>query len=177
MQNSHGQARLVALPHSRDNGNRFLKGKGTLNMSTPSSTACDVVVIGSSNMDMVVRCPELPLPGQTILGSDFVMNPGGKGANQAYAAAKMGAKTQLVTRVGNDVFAEASCHSFCEVGLGTDYVVKDQDTPSGVALIYVDESGENNIVVAPGRQSQAFARRCRCGARHHPERQSDDFAA
>jgi ribokinase len=101
-------------------------------------------------MDMVVRCPELPLPGQTILGSDFVMNPGGKGANQAYAAAKMGARTQLVTRVGNDVFADASCHSFCEVGLGTDYVVKDENTPSGVALIYVDEHGENNIVVAPG---------------------------
>jgi ribokinase len=119
-------------------------------MSTESSAACDVVVIGSSNMDMVVRCPELPLPGQTILGSDFVMNPGGKGANQAYAAAKMGARTQLVTRVGNDVFAEASCRSFCQVGLGTDYVVKDQDTPSGVALIYVDEGGENNIVVAPG---------------------------
>ncbi|HEX8834870.1 MAG TPA: ribokinase, partial [Abditibacteriaceae bacterium] len=111
---------------------------------------CDVVVIGSSNMDMVVRCSELPLPGQTILGNDFVMNPGGKGANQAVAAAKLGAKTQLVARLGNDVFAEASCRSFSEVGLGMDYVVRDEGTASGVALIFVDETGENQIVVAPG---------------------------
>ena len=114
------------------------------------STTCDVVVIGSSNMDMVVRCSELPLPGQTILGNDFVMNPGGKGANQAVAAAKLGAKTQLVARLGNDVFAEASCRSFSEVGLGMDYVVRDEGTASGVALIFVDETGENQIVVAPG---------------------------
>jgi ribokinase len=114
------------------------------------SPQCDVVVIGSSNMDMVVRCPELPLPGQTILGSDFVMNPGGKGANQAYAAAKLGAKTQLVARKGNDVFAEGAQRSFSEVGLGTDFIVRDETTASGVALIYVDETGENQIVVVPG---------------------------
>lgn len=114
------------------------------------SPQCDVVVIGSSNMDMVVRCPELPLPGQTILGSDFVMNPGGKGANQAYAAAKLGAKTQLVARKGNDVFAEQAQRSFAEVGLGTDYIVRDENTASGVALIYVDETGENQIVVVQG---------------------------
>ena len=117
------------------------------NMST---MPCDVVVIGSSNMDMVVRCSDLPLPGQTILGHDFVMNPGGKGANQAVAAAKLGARTQLVARLGNDVFAEASCRSFCDAGLGIDYVVRDTASPSGVALIYVEEGGENEIVVAPG---------------------------
>lgn len=115
-----------------------------------SSSQCDVVVIGSSNMDMVVRCPELPLPGQTILGSDFVMNPGGKGANQAYAAAKLGAKTQLIARKGNDVFADDAQKTFAEVGLGTDFIVRDEDTASGVALIYVDETGENQIVVVPG---------------------------
>jgi ribokinase len=144
-------------------------------MSTASSAACDVVVIGSSNMDMVVRCPELPLPGQTILGSDFVMNPGGKGANQAYAAAKMGARTQLVTRVGNDVFAEASCHSFCEVGLGTDYVVKDESTPSGVALIYVDEHGENNIVVAGANRKLSPPTWMRRAIHHVRERQVTDL--
>lgn len=117
--------------------------------TTPAAT-CDVVVIGSSNMDMVVRCAELPLPGQTILGGDFVMNPGGKGANQAFAAAKLGARTQLVARLGNDLFAETSCRSFCEVGLGTDHLARDEEVASGVALIFVDEQGENQIVVAPG---------------------------
>ncbi len=113
-------------------------------------SACEVVVIGSSNMDMVVVCAELPLPGQTVMGSSFVMNAGGKGANQAVAACKLGARTQLVARLGNDVFAEASRRSFQEVGLGTDYLITDENTASGVALIYVDENGENQIVVAPG---------------------------
>ncbi len=113
-------------------------------------SACDVIVIGSSNMDMVVRCAELPLPGQTVMGSSFVMNAGGKGANQAFAACKLGANTQLVARLGNDLFAEASRRSFQEIGLGTDYLITDEDTASGVALIYVDENGENQIVVAPG---------------------------
>jgi ribokinase len=124
------------------------------NLSTPSNIACDVVVIGSSNMDMAVRCSELPLPGQTILGSDFVMNPGGKGANQAYAAAKMGARTQLVARVGNDVFADGFCQSYSKVGLGVDYLVRDGQTASGTALIFVDENGENQIVVAPGANTK-----------------------
>jgi ribokinase len=118
------------------------------------STACDVVVIGSSNMDMVVRCSELPLPGQTILGDGFVMNPGGKGANQAVAAAKLGAKTQLVARLGNDMFADASLKSFAQAGLGTDYVGTDEKNASGIALIFVDETGENEIVVAPGANMQ-----------------------
>ena len=115
-----------------------------------ATIACDVVVIGSSNMDMTVRCRELPLPGQTILGEDFAVNPGGKGANQAVAAAKMGAKTQLVARLGNDVFAEGSLRSFQKAGLGIDYIVRDSGVASGVALIFVDENGENQIVVAPG---------------------------
>jgi len=114
------------------------------------TTPCDVVVIGSSNIDMTVLCPELPLPGQTILGDKFAMNAGGKGANQAVAAAKLGAATQLVARLGNDVFAETSYQSFQSFGLGTDYVVRDEHAPSGVALIFVDEHGENEIVVAPG---------------------------
>ena len=122
----------------------------TTESTAKSTTACDVVVIGSSNMDMTVRCAELPVPGQTILGSDFRMNPGGKGANQAFAAAKLGARTQLVARLGNDLFAEGSCGSFSDVDLGTDYVVRDKDVASGVALIFVDENGENQIVVAPG---------------------------
>ena len=122
------------------------------------TTPCDVVVIGSSNIDMVVRCHELPIPGQTILGDSFVMNPGGKGANQAVAAAKLGANTQLVARLGNDVFAESSCTSFASVGLNIDYLVRDESTASGVALIFVDENGENQIVVAPGANSRLSPR-------------------
>jgi ribokinase len=109
-----------------------------------------VVVVGSSNMDMTIMCHELPVPGQTILGHDFTMNAGGKGANQAVAAAKLGAPTQLVARLGHDVFAEASCRSFRQAGLLTDYLVRDETTSSGVALIFVDQNGENQIVVAPG---------------------------
>jgi ribokinase len=119
-------------------------------MRSPGDLACDVVVIGSSNADMTVKCHELPLPGQTILGEDFAINPGGKGANQAVAAAKLGAKTQLVARLGNDVFAESSMNSFGRVGLGTEFIIRDDKHASGVALIFVDEQGENQIVVAPG---------------------------
>lgn len=122
------------------------------------TTPCDVVVIGSSNMDMVVRCRELPLPGQTMLGDSFVMNAGGKGANQAVAAAKLGANTQLVARLGNDVFAETCCQSFQEAGLHLDYIVRDETTASGIALIFVDENGENQIVVAPGANSRLTPR-------------------
>jgi len=122
------------------------------------TTPCDVVVIGSSNIDMVVRCHELPIPGQTILGDSFVMNPGGKGANQAVAAAKLGANTQLVARLGNDVFAESSCSSFAAAGVRIDYLVRDESTASGVALIFVDEHGENQIVVAPGANSRLSPR-------------------
>jgi ribokinase len=119
-------------------------------MRSPSDFACDVVVIGSSNADMTVRCSELPLPGQTIRGQDFAINPGGKGANQAVASAKLGANTQLVARLGNDVFTEASMNSFGRVGLHTDFVIRDDAHASGVALIFVDEQGETQIVVAPG---------------------------
>ncbi|MBW3636053.1 MAG: ribokinase, partial [Armatimonadetes bacterium] len=115
-----------------------------------SQFQCDVVVIGSCNMDMTVRCKDLPIPGQTMLGDSFYTNPGGKGANQAVAAAKLGAKTQIVARVGNGMFVPRFFESYDRVGLGHDFVVRDPETPSGTALIFVDEDGENMIVVAPG---------------------------
>jgi ribokinase len=119
-------------------------------VSGPCNGACDVVVIGSANMDMTVRCKHLPIPGQTILGDGFVTNPGGKGANQAVAAAKLGAKTQLIARVGNGMFVPRFIESYSKVGLGHDYIIRDSETPSGTALIFVGEDGENMIVVAPG---------------------------
>jgi ribokinase len=113
-----------------------------------------VVVIGSSNTDMVVKAARIPQPGETVLGSEFVMVPGGKGANQAVAAARLGAEVTLVARLGDDLFAEASMHSFREAGIRTDAVVRDPQVASGVALILVDAGGENAIAVAPGANAR-----------------------
>jgi ribokinase len=113
-----------------------------------------VVVIGSSNTDMVVKAARIPQPGETVLGGEFVMVPGGKGANQAVAAARLGAEVTLVARLGDDLFAEASLRNFREAGIRTEAVIHDPATASGVALILVDESGENAIAVAPGANAQ-----------------------
>lgn len=109
-----------------------------------------IVVVGSSNIDMVVKTDRIPGAGETLLGGDFVMVPGGKGANQAVCAAKLGADVKLVARVGEDVFGDTSLHNFESVGIDTRFVVRDAGYPSGVALITVDERGRNAIVVAPG---------------------------
>jgi len=109
-----------------------------------------IVVVGSSNIDMVVKAERIPGPGETVLGGDFVMVPGGKGANQAVCAAKLGAEVKLVARIGDDVFGETSLANFRAVGVDTEFVTEDPDHPSGVALIAVDAKGENAIVVAPG---------------------------
>lgn len=108
-----------------------------------------LVVIGSSNTDMVVKVPRLPAPGETVLGGEFVMAPGGKGANQAVAAARLGAQVHFVARVGNDLFGEGALANLGRAGINTDFVVRDE-APSGVALIFVDEHGENCIAVASG---------------------------
>ncbi len=112
-----------------------------------------LVVVGSSNVDMVVKTDHIPKAGETRLGGEFVMVPGGKGANQAVCAAKLGADVKLVARVGDDVFGECSLESFRNAGIDTTFVTKDPDYPSGVALITVDDHGENAIVVAPGANS------------------------
>lgn len=112
-----------------------------------------LVVVGSSNIDMVVKTERIPRGGETVLGGDFVMVPGGKGANQAVCAAKLGADVALVARVGEDVFAEKSLDNFRATGVDTRFVTRDPNNASGVALIAVDEHGENAIVVAPGANS------------------------
>lgn len=109
-----------------------------------------IVVIGSTNMDMVVKSQHIPEPGETVLGGDFLMNPGGKGANQAISIARLGADVSFVTKVGKDMFGRQSSQSFEEEGIGTDGILFDETASSGVALITVDELGENSIVVAPG---------------------------
>jgi ribokinase len=109
-----------------------------------------VIVIGSSNTDMVVKTNHLPRPGETILGGSFFMNAGGKGANQAVAAARLGGDVTFFARVGKDIFGEQALTLFKKEGIDTSYIVNDNDLPSGVALITVDDKGENCIAVAPG---------------------------
>ncbi|MCS7186683.1 MAG: ribokinase [Armatimonadetes bacterium] len=109
-----------------------------------------LVVVGSANMDMVAFAPKLPAPGETVLGTRFEMACGGKGANQAVACARLGADTWFVGRVGVDAFGDMLLRSFREAGVHTDFVRRDAETSSGVALIFVDEKGQNEIVVAPG---------------------------
>lgn len=109
-----------------------------------------IIVIGSSNTDMVIVSDRLPKPGETILGGQFLLNPGGKGANQAVAAAKLGGETHFVCKVGNDVFGEMARKQFIETGIHSEFVQTDSENPSGVALINVDAHGENCITVASG---------------------------
>jgi ribokinase len=109
-----------------------------------------IIVIGSSNTDMVVKSKKLPARGETILGGTFLMNPGGKGANQAVAAARLNGNVTFVTKTGNDLFGDQSKQLFDIEGINTRFIVKDLKNPSGIALITVDENGENCIVVAPG---------------------------
>ena len=109
-----------------------------------------ILVIGSSNTDMVIKTERLPVPGETILGGTFLMNPGGKGANQAVAAARLGGKVTFITKRGNDLFGNQAVGLLMREGIHTQYIVKDMEFPSGVALITVDSAGENSIVVAPG---------------------------
>jgi ribokinase len=109
-----------------------------------------IIVVGSSNTDMVIKAAKFPLPGETILGGEFFLFPGGKGANQAVAAARLGGNVIFIAKVGNDIFGEQALQQFKREGIITDYVAKDPDRPSGVALITVDSKGENTIVVAQG---------------------------
>jgi ribokinase len=113
-----------------------------------------LVVVGSSNMDLVVRSPRIPVSGETILGGDFLMVPGGKGANQAVAIAKLGAHAILVARLGDDVFGHTSLEGFKKERVDTRYVTLTPEAPSGVALITVDAAGNNAIVVAPGANAK-----------------------
>ena len=109
-----------------------------------------IVVVGSSNMDLVIKTGRIPRPGETILGGEFVTVAGGKGANQAVAAARLGAETYFVARVGCDAFGDQMLENFSREGIHTDYLVRDAERSSGVAIIVVDKAGENSIVVAAG---------------------------
>ena len=109
-----------------------------------------ILVVGSSNTDLVIQTDHLPVPGETILGGNFFMSPGGKGANQAVAVARLGGDTAFVGKIGTDLFGKQSCELFKKYGIDTTYLYHDEQTPSGVALITVDKNAENCIAVASG---------------------------
>lgn len=112
-----------------------------------------IVVVGSTNMDMVIKTKHIPVPGETVLAGSFFMNPGGKGANQAVSIARLGGNISFISKVGNDVFGKQAAQLFDEEGINTFYLLSDEELPSGVALITVDQAGENSIVVASGANS------------------------
>ncbi|MCS7065290.1 MAG: PfkB family carbohydrate kinase, partial [Fimbriimonadales bacterium] len=109
-----------------------------------------LVVVGSSNTDLVVQVPAIPAPGETVLGDAVRVIPGGKGANQAVAAARLGAQVCFIGCIGTDSFGESAIANLAQEGIDTRYVVRTAEHPSGVALIAVSPQGENAIVVAPG---------------------------
>lgn len=109
-----------------------------------------IIVIGSSNVDMVVKTSHLPAPGETILGGEFFMNQGGKGANQAVAVERLGGNLIFMAKLGNDILGQQSVDYFKKEGIDTRYITLDENSASGVALISVDDHAENSIVVASG---------------------------
>jgi ribokinase len=110
----------------------------------------NIVVVGSSNTDMILKMKRIPRAGETLIGGNFSMAQGGKGANQAVSAARAGANVTLIARVGKDMFGEQAIKSFIQDGINVQNVIKDDKAPSGIALIFVDDIGENSIGVASG---------------------------
>ncbi len=113
-----------------------------------------ITVVGSINIDLVVFAPHHPQIGETVLGSDFKTYPGGKGANQAVAAARAGAQTTMIGKVGRDPFGRLLLASLKDNGVETRWVSQSTGAPSGTALITVDERGSNTIVVVPGSNGE-----------------------
>lgn len=110
----------------------------------------DIMIIGSINMDLVTKVDHIPKVGETILGTSFSQIPGGKGANQAVAVARLGASIKMIGKVGNDSSGEILLNKLREDNVGIEYIASDSNEPTGTALITVEESGDNSIVVVPG---------------------------
>jgi ribokinase len=111
-----------------------------------------ITVVGSINLDLVAHCERLPRPGETVSGASFARYPGGKGANQAVACARLGAEVTMVGAVGSDPFAEEALAGLREAGV--ELRLQTADEPTGIAVILVDAAGENEIVVAPGANAE-----------------------
>ena len=113
-----------------------------------------IYIIGSINTDMVAMTKNLPAPGETVMGGEFMMTAGGKGANQAVSAARLGGEVTMVGRLGEDIFGDQSIERLKHEDINCDFIGRDSIAASGVALISVDDKGENHIVVAPGANNQ-----------------------
>jgi ribokinase len=128
--------------------------KHVLSLGVLRLMSTKIVVIGSSNTDMIVQVSRIPRPGETILGGEFSTAAGGKGANQAVAAARAGGQVSLIARVGQDMFGQQALQGFAADQIDVEHVLRDPDAPSGVALIFVEQSGENSIAVASGANAK-----------------------
>ena len=115
----------------------------------------NIVVVGSSNTDMVIKTDPIPRRGETVIGGTFSTAAGGKGANQAVAAARVGGDVTLIARVGKDRLGDQALEGLVEANINVSHVLKDSDLPSGVAFIFVDEQGENSIAVASEANEKA----------------------
>lgn len=128
-----------------------------------------ILVVGSINMDMVVKTAHIPQPGETVLGGVFFMNPGGKGANQVVAVARLGGNAAFIGKIGDDIFGKQSAHLFDQEGVDVSGVFSDPEAPSGIAMITVDDSGENSIVVAPGANAHLQPQDVATAFGRHPD--------
>jgi ribokinase len=116
--------------------------------------ADSIIVVGSSNTDMIIKMARIPRPGETIIGGQYATAAGGKGANQAVGAARAGGRVTLLTRVGQDTLGDAAIAGFERDGINVEHVIRDEEEPSGVALIFVGADGENSIGVASGANAR-----------------------
>ena len=117
----------------------------------------NIIVVGSLNADLVVRTPRFPQPGETISGEDLNIIPGGKGANQAVAAARQGASVTMVGRVGNDSFGPELINNLKQNNVDTSHIQTDAESATGTAIIVVDAKGQNSIVLSPGGNGRVTA--------------------
>jgi ribokinase len=115
-----------------------------------TSKQANICVVGSSNIDLISKVPRLPVMGETMIGHSFHLGYGGKGANQAVMAARLGAQVKMVTKLGRDVFGEDTLKNYREQGIDTTYVLFDDKLSSGVAPIFVNDNAQNFIVIVPG---------------------------
>ena len=129
-----------------------------------ASAAATVTVVGSYNTDLVFRAPRLPAPGETVLGRGLRSGPGGKGANQAIAAARLGARVALLGTIGEDAFGDAALALFRREGIDTRWLQRSATEPTGAAAILLDETGQNAIVVAPGANAALTTARVQAAA-------------
>ena len=119
-------------------------------MTMQPAKRANICVVGSTNIDLITKAPRLPVMGETMIGHSFHLGYGGKGANQAVMAAKLGAEVKMVTKVGRDVFGDWALKNYREQGIDATHVLFDAELSSGVAPIFVSDSAQNFIVIVPG---------------------------